>query len=69
MIDMLQNLCIIVQAITIMLLSKRLRLYSELLNILELRQSNYFKFYDKRLSKLENKTINELLYEEMMEEK
>lgn len=68
MIDILQNLCIIVQAITIILLSKRLRLYSKLLDILELRQTCHYKFYDKRLSKLEHKTIDEMLYEELIDD-
>lgn len=65
-IDLLQSISIILQSITIIMLCKKLRLYSDLLNMLELRQSNYFKFYDKRLSKLEKKTMNELLYEEMI---
>lgn len=69
MIELLQSISIILQSISIIMLCKKLRLYSDLLNILELRQSSHFTFYDKRLNKLENKTINELLYEEMMEGK
>lgn len=69
MVELLQSISIILQSISIIMLCKKLRLYSDLLNVLELRQSSHFTFYDKRLSKLENKTINELLYEEMMEEK
>ena len=68
MIDLLQNICIILQAISIITLCKRLRLYSKLLNVLELRQSCHYNFYDKRLSKLEHKTINEILYEEIKDE-
>lgn len=69
MVELLQSISIILQSISIIMLCKKLRLYSDLLNILELRQSSHFTFYDKRLIKLENKTINELLYEEMMEGK
>lgn len=69
MVELLQSISIILQSISIIMLCKKLRLYSDLLNILELRQSSHFTFYDKRLNKLENKTINELLYEEMMEGK
>ncbi len=69
MIELLQSISIILQSISIIMLCKKMRLYSDLLNILELRQSSHFTFYDKRLNKLENKTINELLYEEMMEGK
>lgn len=66
MIDLMQNICIILQATCIIILCKRLRLYSKLLNILELRQTCHYKFYDKRLSKLEHKTIDEMLYEELI---
>lgn len=66
MIDLMQNICIILQSICIIILCKRLRLYSKLLNVLELRQTCHYKFYDKRLSKLEHKTIDEMLYEELI---
>lgn len=68
MIDLMQNICIILQAICIIILCKRLRLYSKLLNILELRQTCHYKFYNKRLSKLEHKTIDEMLYDELIDD-
>lgn len=68
MTDVLQNICIILQAITIIILSRKLKLYSKLLDILELRESTHYKFYDRRLCKLEHKTIDEMLYEELINE-
>lgn len=68
MTDLLQNICIILQAMSIIILCKRLRLYSKLLNMLELRQTSHYNFYDKRLSKLEHKTINKILYEEIKDD-
>lgn len=68
MTDVLQNACIILQGIAIIILSRKLKLYSKLLDILELRESNHYKFYDRRLCKLEHKTIDEMLYEELINE-
>lgn len=68
MTDLLQNICIILQGLSIIILCKRLRLYSKLLNMLELRQTCHYKFYDKRLSKLEKKTIDKIMYEELIDD-